>query len=217
MDFATFAHDLRTPLHVILGHVQMLRVEPLSDIAGHRLDNMETQVRRIVKLLESWADPPRRGGSGLVDVSDTIRNAVDELELMLERRQIELRLRLDPALPPIAGDGDALHRVLANVIVNAADSIRVNGRITIVAHSQALPRAAIPAVHVEVRDTGAGIPAELLPRIFDYGFTTKPLGQGTGLGLWICREIVQTHGGRIDVSSEQGKGTTVRLMLPTSA
>jgi signal transduction histidine kinase len=56
-----------------------------------------------------------------------------------------------------------------------------------------------PAVHVEVTDTGSGIPADVIPHVFDYGFTTKPSGQGTGLSLWICREIVQMHGGQIDL------------------
>ena len=63
-------------------------------------------------------------------------------------------------------------------------------------------------------DTGSGIPAELIPSVFEAGFTTKRSGQGSGLGLGICREIIQMHGGRIDLFSEQGKGTTVRLPLP---
>ena len=72
----------------------------------------------------------------------------------------------------------------------------------------------VTTVHVEFSDSGSGIPVDVIPRVFDDGFTTKRNGEGHGLGLGICREIVQRHGGRIELSSELGKGTTVSLSLP---
>ena len=78
----------------------------------------------------------------------------------------------------------------------------------------ARPEAKRPGVYIEITDNGAGIPAELLPKIFDLFVTTKPSGKGTGLGLVVCQEIVKAHGGTIDIESEVGTGTSVRIYLP---
>jgi two-component system, NtrC family, sensor kinase len=217
MDFAAVAHDLRTPLNVILGHMQMLRIEQLSETMSRRLDKIETEVRRAFRLLDGFATSGNRlAAPARIDLDTTIRNAVAELDVMLQRRRIEVRLHVDGLLPTISGDADALHRVLVNLIVNAADAVAADGRITVRARPQSMPDAPVNGVQVDISDTGAGIPRELVARVFDYGFTTKPSGHGTGLGLWICREIVHMHGGRIDVSSTPGRGTTVRLVLPAS-
>ena len=217
MDFTAVAHDLRTPLNVILGHMQMLRIEQLSETVSRRLDKIETEVRRAFTLLDGCVTSANRLATpSSIDVGTTIRNAVAELEVVLQRRHIQTRLNVDASLPSISGDGDALHRVLVNLIVNAADAVAANGRITVRARTRSMRRPAGAGVQVDVSDTGSGMPPELIARVFDYGFTTKPSGQGSGLGLWICREIVHLHGGRIDVWSEPGRGTTVRLILPAS-
>jgi signal transduction histidine kinase len=101
-----------------------------------------------------------------------------------------------------------------NVLVNAADSISGGGRIAVRARPAQLPTVFVPAVQIEISDTGAGIPAELIPRVFEQGFSTKRTGHGLGLG--ICREIVDIHGGSMELASEQGRGTTVRLSFPIS-
>ena len=116
----------------------------------------------------------------------------------------------------MAGDRDALHRVLVNVMINAAESMPAGGLILIRARTEQMGTASATAAEIEIADTGTGIPAELIPRVFEHGFTTKHSVQGSGLGLAICHEIVHAHGGRIELSSEQGKGTTVRLSLPVT-
>jgi signal transduction histidine kinase len=73
----------------------------------------------------------------------------------------------------------------------------------------------VPLVTIEITDNGAGIPPEILPKIFDLFVTTKPPGKGTGLGLAICQEIIKAHGGTIKISSQAGQGTTVQIFLPT--
>lgn len=214
MDFATVAHDLRTPLNVVLAHVRLLAAERLSDFGRRRLDIMEIQIQRMARLLDSVGQPNRLARTTLVDLNATIQDVVSELQAVLEDRQIEVVVSADEALPRIPGDADALHRVLVNVFVNSADAISGGGHILVSARCDQGAGANGAVVQIDVTDTGSGIPAELIPSVFEAGFTTKRSGQGSGLGLGICREIIQMHGGRIDLFSEQGKGTTVRLLLP---
>jgi signal transduction histidine kinase len=152
----------------------------------------------------------------LVDINATIRNVLAELEVMLKRSGVQIALNEESALPLVVGDGDALHRVLENLIVNAVDSMPYGGRISVRARTTEIPVAPVGSVAVEVVDTGSGIPSDLVARVFDRGFTTKGPGGGSGLGLAICREIVQAHGGRIELSSELGRGTTVRISVPVA-
>ena len=115
-------------------------------------------------------------------------------------------------IPYVHGNESRLGQVFLNLIVNAAHAIdegaaeRNEIRICTFEHGG--------EVAVEVRDTGKGIASEDLPRLFDPFFTTKPVGQGTGLGLSICQQIVEAHGGRIEVESEVGRGTVFRVLLP---
>jgi signal transduction histidine kinase len=217
MDFTAVAHDLRAPLSAMLGHTRLLTFERLSDAGRHRLDIIEAQIHRMVALLDGsmpHTNHPRP--AELVDISATIRNVLAELEVMLKRSGVQIALNEEPALPPIIGDGDALHRVLENLIVNAVDSMPYGGRISVRARMTEIPVAPVGSVAVEVVDTGSGIPSELVDRVFERGFTTKGPAGGSGLGLAICREILQAHGGRIELSSEPGRGTTVRISVPVA-
>jgi signal transduction histidine kinase len=113
----------------------------------------------------------------------------------------------------IHADRQHLRQVFLNLFTNAADAMPDGGILTSRVRSGELP-GGIPAVVVEVADTGTGIPADLLHRVFDPFFTTKEEGKGTGLGLAICKRIVDQHRGKMEVESEAGRGTTVRLALP---
>lgn len=124
---------------------------------------------------------------------------------------ISTKITLEQAfqpLPAIECNVSQLNQVFLNLINNAAQAIQGTGTITV--STQVDPRF----ITVSIRDTGAGIPADVLPRIFEAYFTTKPDGEGTGLGLAIARNIVEEHGGDIQVSSEVGLGTEFRVRLP---
>jgi two-component system NtrC family sensor kinase len=138
-----------------------------------------------------------------VDLGLLIRNVVSEVEAVLERQRIELASTLDGPLPLVVGNGDLLHRVLLNVLINAADSIAGIGRIEIGARVEQRPNAPVGTVHIDIADTGVGIPADVIPHIVEHGFTTKSSGDSRGFGLGICREIIQMHGGDIRLSSDQ--------------
>ena len=116
-------------------------------------------------------------------------------------------------LPHIESDASQLQQVFLNILDNAIDAIDKNGSITIV--TRKLPDA--PEVEIAIADTGNGIPRETLEKIFDPFFTTKKVGEGTGLGLTISYSIIEKLGGRIQVASEEGKGTTFRITLPVAS
>jgi signal transduction histidine kinase len=218
MDFAAVAHDLRTPLNVMLGHLRLLAVERLTDTGRHRLEVLEAQVHRMVRLLDTCGEQHAgRAFVAPVDLTVLIGNVVSELDAVLERQAIEIASTIEGTLPFVAGDRDLLHRVLLNVLMNAADSMVGSGRIDIWARVEQPFDAPTGTIHIDIRDTGAGIPAHLIPRVFERGFTTKPSRGSRGFGLSICREIVQMHGGDIRLSSEPSRGTTVHLSLPITS
>jgi PAS domain S-box-containing protein len=153
-----------------------------------------------------------------IDESD--RGPVDlrrvvEMALKMAGHEIKFRARVRQDFadaPPVLGDQGRLGQVFLNLLVNSAQAIEP-GRVAENEISVSL-RAAEGEVVAEVRDTGCGIPPENLRRIFDPFFTTKPPGVGSGLGLPICQHIVESYGGRIEVESEVGRGTCVRVRLP---
>jgi signal transduction histidine kinase len=110
--------------------------------------------------------------------------------------------------PVVLGDRQHLQQVLLNLVLNAVQAMRAGGTLTIEAQSGR------DGVSLVVADTGAGIPADVLPRVFDPYFTTRT--DGLGLGLTIARRIVEAHGGAIELDSQAGRGTRVRLRLPAA-
>jgi signal transduction histidine kinase len=117
-------------------------------------------------------------------------------------------------LPLLAADPGQLEQVLINLVLNALDATPPGGEVEI----DARPVAAHgrPGVAVSVRDTGPGIPPELLPRVFEPFFTTKPAGRGTGLGLAICRDIVRAHGGELTVDTRGTGGAMLTAWIPAA-
>jgi signal transduction histidine kinase len=125
----------------------------------------------------------------------------------LENRGLEVKTRLARALPQVPLDAGQIKQVLVNLIKNAMHAMNRGGVLTL------STTEASDGVAVSIADTGAGMSQEQLARIFEPFFTTK--SKGTGLGLMIVQRIVRDHGGRIDVESREGKGTTFTIWLPT--
>jgi two-component system NtrC family sensor kinase len=142
-----------------------------------------------------------------------VQEAVELLAYELRTDNVEVTLSLAEDLPVLWADGHQLHQVTVNVVTNAHHAMRHRGE----ARRLAITTERDPAgqqVRLTIADTGPGIPAEIRAKIFDPFFTTKPPGQGTGLGLSLCRGIVEEHGGTITVASEPGQGTTFTIALP---
>ncbi len=166
------------------------------------------RISAIIRSLKTFA---RVNESDLrtVDVNDLLRNTI-KLTAAVFRRRITFETDLGE-LPEVECYPGLLNQVFLNLIVNAGQAIEGEGTVTVRTCSSGA------FVEIDVADTGAGIPPEVRPKIFAAGFTTKPLGEGTGLGLTITREIVEdTHGGKISLQTEVGQGTTFHVRIPIS-
>jgi signal transduction histidine kinase len=207
------AHDDLDAVLPLLRHPAIDRVlETAHGIATitTNADNINTAVDRVAKIIFALKSFSRFGGVQVWTESDLAEGL--ETVLTIYQNQIkhgtELVRRYDPDVPPVRCLPDELNQVWTNLVHNALQAMDHKGTLTV-----ALRREG-DYVAVEVADTGCGIPEDIRARIFDAFFTTKPAGEGTGLGLDIVRKIVDKHQGRIDVESEVGVGTTFTVRLP---
>jgi two-component system NtrC family sensor kinase len=127
-------------------------------------------------------------------------------------KQIKVESELATDLPLVHASAEQLIQVMIALLMNAADAMPQYGKVTIRTH--VMDKTGPRAVTIEVQDEGEGIPRSHMARIFEPFYTTKEPGRGTGLGLAVCYGIVAEHGGRIEVESEQDKGSTFRIILP---
>ena len=225
---AGVAHEINNPLAAVMANLDLAakgiaalceelgapaRLEEIVDELSDAREGAE-RLRQIVRDLKIFSRSTGDEHRGPVNV-----NRVLESSLRMAWNEIRHRARLIKEyrdLPPVEGNEARLGQVFLNLIVNAAQAIREgNAEQNCIRISTDIDRDS-GRVIVEVRDSGAGIPPENLPRIFDAFFTTKPVGVGTGLGLSICHRIVVGLGGEITVQSQVGKGTTFRVALPRS-
>ncbi len=220
------AHDLNNILTPILTTAQLLQLKfPHADEQSqHLLKIMESNTRRgaaLVKQVLHFA----RGVEGK-RTTVQVKHLIHEVKQVAEKtfpKSIELLTQVEPSLWLVSGDATHLHQVLMNLVVNARDAMLEGGTLTISAENIEIGEhyarmhldAAVGAyICITVKDTGAGMSAEIVDKIFEPFFTTKEIGQGTGLGLSTVRGIVKSHGGFIDVLSKVGEGTEFRVFLP---
>ncbi len=219
------AHDLNNALAPIMMGVELLRMQYPQE--SQILDMFQSSAKRgadMVRQLLSFA----KGAEGERVALQPTR-LIRDLEKMMKGsfpKNIQLVIRCDPKLPMILGDATQLDQVLLNLCVNARDAMPHGGTLTLegqrvevdAAFASSIPEA-MPGnyVVVRVRDTGTGIPPEIIDRIFDPFFTTKGPDQGTGLGLSTVMGIVKGHGGFLQVSSQPDQGSTFAAYLPAES
>jgi signal transduction histidine kinase len=178
------------------------------------LEKIERQTFRAAKIVNGLLNlaRPARVETGAVDLNVVVNDVLALLEHQFRSGRIQVRKDLATATAPIVdGIEYKLQQVLLNLFLNARDAMPKGGWLSIATRLQN------GSALVEVADTGSGIPAEHLSRIYDPFFTTKVLGKGTGLGLSISYGIVQEHGGSIACESAAGQGTRFTLTLPLAA
>ncbi len=212
---ASIAHEINNPLTGILTFAKLLirtlsEEEPQEAARGECLRNLrlvEREAGRCTAIVRNLLDFARERPLTLsdVDMGQALTEALSLVEHQLALKGIVLEQRLE-ACPRVQADFGQVRQALVNVILNAADAMPHGGHLTVSAASTQ------EAVEVRIDDTGIGIPPEHLAKIFDPFFSTKD--RGTGLGLSVVYGIVERHGGRLDVTSEPGRGTTVRIRLP---
>ena len=211
---ANMAHQIGTPLNLISGYVQlMIQDARAAGDSLQRLETIQTQIGRVVSAVRTMLDYARRPTLERqnVDVAALVEQICEISRPALGAASVDVRLKIDGELPRIQADPVQLELALLNLVSNALDAMPRGGQLEIAASR------ATEGVRLTVSDTGAGIPADVLPRVFEPWVTTKPAGRGTGLGLSITREVVVSHGGSIAVRSEPGRGTVFTLDLPSAA
>lgn len=209
---AMMAHEVNTPLQSIQ-NLLFLLADDLDAQHAAALALAREEIERISSLIRRVLDLNRPGETPLapLDVNDLVRRVLLLTRSTLMRQGIEVVEKLGDDLPTVPGRADHLTQVLLNLIFNAIDATERGGTLTL---RTGVAGAPAPAVVIGVEDTGRGIVADILPRIFEPFFTTKP--QGSGIGLAVCKQIVEQHGGTIAVQSQPGAGTVFSLTLPTS-
>jgi signal transduction histidine kinase len=208
---AGVAHEVNTPLTGISSYTQMLLQQAQADDPSTKvLEKIERQTFRAAKIVNGLLNlaRPAQVDSGPCDINVVINDVLSLLEHQFRTGSIQVRKELAASAPIVQGIEHKLQQVFLNLFLNARDAMPKGGWLTIVTRQDR--NGAI----VEVGDTGSGIPAEQLSRIYDPFFTTKAIGKGTGLGLSITYGIVQEHGGSITCDSQIGQGTRFTLHLP---
>jgi two-component system NtrC family sensor kinase len=229
---AGIVHDINTPIGSILSNNEVIlrSLELLKKDLAENTPRSIAHAREIVETCRSLALVDKiacerigavvRGLKGFaraedgefrkVDLGEQIANTLKLLHGEFRRRIVFETHTSD--LPPVSCSPGKLNQVLLNLIVNAGQAIEGEGQITITAVTEG------EQVHISIRDTGKGIPPELHDRIFQSGFTTKPAGEGTGLGLPISKQIVEElHRGALWFETEPGAGTTFHIRIPIGA
>jgi PAS domain S-box-containing protein len=215
---AGLAHELNNPIGIISSRVELMLLEAdrqaLPADTRDDLVVLRRHAQRVTRIVQGLLSFARQSSQsrGPVDLNQIVDDTLLLVEKQAAKEGVTLARRLTPGLPPIQGDPTALEQVLMNLILNARDAVDRRGEILV---ETDLITGRPDQVRLMVRDTGPGIPTEVLPRIFDPFFTTKP--GGTGLGLSISYGIVREHGGTVDVHSEPGRGTTFILSFPAAA
>ena len=224
------AHDFANVLQAVQGGVRLAagRLDRDPGAARHLLELVGGATARGASVTRRLLAFARRGelGVGQVDTAELLEGLEEVLAHTLGAPDLRVRVEAEPGLPPVLADRGELETVLVNLAANARDSMPRGGTLTFAAAVEAVavgaaaphPAGLRPGRHVRLSaaDTGAGMDAATLARAAEPFFTTKPVGQGTGLGLAMAREFAEQAGGGFDLASEPGRGTTVTLWLPAA-
>lgn len=208
---AGVAHELNEPLASILGFAQLVKKYPkLPKQAEKDIERIVTaslHAREVIKKLMLFARqlPPQKTQ---VNLNQIVEDGLYFLESRCTKEGIKVEHNLSPDLPEITADPAQLTQVLVNLVVNSIQAMHEGGRITIET------KVYEDYVSLVVEDMGVGISKDVIKKIFIPFFTTKEIGQGTGLGLPVIHGIVSSHGGKIDVDSEVGRGSRFEVKFP---
>lgn len=207
---ASIAHEVNNPLEAIKNALYLMQTgsENTKNARFLEIARKETErVSHIIRQMLGFARKPKE-----VDWVD-VNQLLEETLVLLEKKMRQMRIRvtrtLDESLPQVRARADQLRQVFLNLLLNAQQAMPGEGQIKITTsrYEQALQ----PSILIQISDSGVGIPEDDVTRIFEPFFSTGK--KGTGLGLWVTQDIVRQHGGRIEVDSEVGQGTTFSIIL----
>jgi len=207
------AHELNNPINNIVLTAEALKedfqeLEP--EEAQGLIQDILMQAERASEIVKGLLDFSRSEHPEFepLAIAGVIQDTLKLVRNQLALSGIQVEEEIPPDLPPIQGDRKGLQQVFLNLFINAIQAMLNGGTLHLRAY------LADSWLRLEVRDTGVGIEAEHLPRIFDPFYTTKQVGRGTGLGLSVSYGIVEKHGGHLEVQSKHGQGSTFTVVLP---
>ena len=219
---AGVAHEINNPIGIILNRIECLEMEAAEKKIGKEimkdLKVISEHAKRVSKIVGGLLAFSRQisGDSKFqqMNINDILEKGVALFDRIALQKGVQIEKRLSNSLPPILGDFQKLEQAMVNLIDNALDATERGGRIIVESRKKFRNDY---FVQILVSDTGCGIPKENLDKIFDPFFTTKDVGKGTGLGLAVSYGIIKEHHGKIEVKSDNGKGATFIITIPTVA
>lgn len=212
---AGVAHEINNPLTGIVTFAHLMKKNVASDSAeAEDLDVIIEQAERCSKIINNLLTFARAKPSekGQADINDVISRTIYMVENQAKFHNIKFNISLGESPLIVLGDVSQFQQIFLNMLINAADAMNKKGTMTVA--TRRITSDDKPFVEIEFTDTGCGIKEEHMARLFEPFFTTKPVDKGTGLGLSITHGIVKHYGGKIDVKSTVGKGTSFFVKLP---
>src|SRR5215207_2127776 len=211
---ASIAHEVNNPLEAIKNSLYLLTTSKDMEKNSKFLEVARKETERVSHIIRQMLGFARRSGEvEWVEPNQLIDETLILVEKKMKQARVEIARHFDPRLPKVRARPDQLRQVFLNLLLNAQQAMEKGGRITV--RTSRYEQALQPTVSVQISDTGRGISESDLARIFEPFFSTR--AKGTGLGLWVTQDIVRHHGGRIEATSEEGKGTTFNVILPVDS
>jgi len=207
---AGMAHEIGTPMNVILGRAEYLMRKTSEEPTKQGLATIVTQVERITKIMNQLLSFARRRPIERrpLALTSVVHDILDVVQDRIKKRGITVELALDPKCQKAFADRDQMGQVILNLVINAIQAMPQGGRLTISLKDEK------KCTRLAISDTGCGIPKEHLSKLFTPFYTTKDVGEGTGLGLTVVHGIIQEHEGTVKVESQVDKGSTFIISLP---
>lgn len=214
---AGVAHELNNPLNNTMLTASMLKEDYdilEDDDKMEMIDDMIHETERSQVIVRELLDFARESETNIMPlkIDEILKDSIRLVANQMKMAKVKMTLDIHEGLPPTHGDEQMLKQVFVNLILNAVDALPPKGTIHMSIHKDEKPGFVV----VNIEDDGPGIPEHIQDRIFEPFFTTKSKGKGTGLGLSVSRGIIRKLGGYITVASEEGKGTTFNVALPTT-
>jgi signal transduction histidine kinase len=209
---ATFAHEIGSPMSSLSAHVQSILADPtLADDQRETLVMIEEQLQAVVQIVDDLLRAARKGPSEYVptDVNEILRAVVRLVEPTLIAQSIDVRMNLT-RIPFVRGYPLYLQEAFLNLVKNAVQAMPQGGVLEVKTSFEEKSGR----VSISIVDTGPGIDPSVMSRMFDDFVTTKAIGQGTGLGLGVVKDIVRSHQGTFRISANRGGGTAAHITFP---
>jgi signal transduction histidine kinase len=211
---ASITHELKNPLAAIIGFAELARSAKSQEDAMKIVDRINQRAARCIEIINdmlSFARRQKKDGLEAVDLNALVRKCVDLKRYDWFDGKLKVEEAYDEALPPVPAASAELQQVVFNLLTNSEQAIGAKGGFgTISVTTKAGPKTA----SIRVQDDGPGIPADIIKKIWEPFFTTKPAGIGTGLGLPICKRIIEEHGGTLSADSEPGRYAAFTIEIP---